>query len=151
MYNYYMHTLTQWTAASELTSEHVPYRRNTRFFCTVTRTTARFTRYTESTRFTRENEAIVLAFEISINHSAFARTQRTRKGVINPDILVRKGTGTGDQKSESVEWMFSCNLRCDDGQNRLSSMTLEKIVTMHFMNDFFKNLIFYNRYTVPYT
>ena len=67
---------------SELSSVHVPYR-NTRIFW-YRYTNYRFTRFTQNTQFTRENEAISSASEISIivTRCSLAGLQKiSRKGM----------------------------------------------------------------------
>ena len=65
----------------------------------------RFTRFAQNTRFTRKNEAISLASEIT--HRRSLGHEKKRKGMNDPDILARKGTGTRDEKSSSGDLVHS--------------------------------------------
>ena len=130
--------------SSELTSVHVPYR-NTRIFWN------RHTIYAiySNTRFTRENEAISVASEISITvtRPLLDGLQKiTRKGVKWSWHSGKKELEQGIKhlvltlqvSSVALESMFSFrNLRCDDRRNRLLPTNLEKTVKMRFLNELF--------------
>ena len=133
----------QW--GSELTSVHVPYRTTRTFWYRYTN--YRFTRFTQNTRFTRENETISSASEMSIKvtRGSLAGLKITRKGMKWSWHSGKKELEQGIKhlvldiqvSSVSVESMFSFrNLRCDDRRNRVLPTNLEKTVKMRFLNEF---------------